>query len=223
MKDLNKQFIEERYCGEWKIPPVEKVRVRILTDLVGRNMKVLDLGCYEGSISALLKNKGNEITGVDLSFKALKFAQEKGVKPINADLSVKLPFRDNVFDVVLAAEVIEHLYDLKGFLLEVKRVLKKEGTLILSTPNLASLGRRLFLFFGKNPLIEVEFEKEAAGHIRYFVKKTLIDLLSKYGFEVRFFCSDAVNFDNSGRRFSSLLAKIFPGLGKSLIIKAMNK
>lgn len=223
MNNNYKDFIEARYGQDWKITLAEKVRVGILVRLAGSGKRILDIGCYDGTISKLLQNNNNKVIGTDLSNKAALIAKTKGITCIQSDVSQGLAFKNDTFDVVFAAEVIEHIFDLSFFMNEVKRVLKSNGLLILSTPNLASLGRRLCLLVGKNPLIEIENEEGSAGHIRYFVKDTFFELLLKYGFKIESFSSDVVNFDNSGKRFSRILARLFPGLGKSLITRAKNE
>ncbi len=55
---------------------------------------------------------------------------------------------------------------------------------------------------------------------RYFIKNTLVELLNAHEFDVDVFCSDIVNFDNSGKLFSTKLGRLFPTLGRSLIIRA---
>jgi len=62
-----------------------------------------------------------------------------------------LPFENNYFDFVFAGEIIEHLFDSRFFLKEVHRVLKINGYLILSTPNLARIDDRLKFLLGKTP------------------------------------------------------------------------
>ena len=68
-------------------------------------------------------------------------------------------------------------------MINVKKVVKKNGYIIYSTPNIASLGRRLMLLFGKNPYIEVSNHKEinlfnapVVGHIRYFTLNTMVKI-----------------------------------------------
>jgi len=103
-------------------------------------------------------------------------------------------------------------------------LLKPQGFFVLNTPNLASLGRRLSLLFGLNPIIELSPNKKlSSGHIRYFIKKTLFDLLNKHKFEIIDFKADVVNFSLSGRWHSSLLAKLISTLGRSLIVKCQKK
>jgi len=220
MKSINKiGFYGQRYFRVWSFSIADKVRMKIVIKLVGQGKKVLDVGCYNGTVSSLLA-QGNEVHGVDLSQKAVDLARQKGIKACLADAEDKLPFPNAFFDVVFAGEVIEHTFDTEWFLQEIGRVMKPSGSLVLTTPNLASLGRRIMLFIGKNPLIETSLKTEAAGHIRYFVKDTLFDLLRSHGFEIDTFTSDVVNFDNSGRHFSRRLAKLFPTLGKTLIVRA---
>jgi len=128
------------------------------------------------------------------------------------------------FDVVFAGEIIEHIYDTDAFLQEVYRVLKYDGDLILTTPNLATLGRRILLLFGKNPLIENSLRRDdSSGHIRYFIIETLLELLSLNGFKVVKVASTVINFTKNGSIKTRMLAKLFPSLGSTIIIKAIKK
>lgn len=151
----------------------------------------------------------------------VRIASRKGIKAKVADIEEEaIPFQEK-FDFVLAGEIIEHVFDTQEFLKKIPLVLKKDGRLIITTPNLASLGRRLLLLVGKNPLIETTAAPGQAGHIRYFVKRTLFDLLETSNFQIVRFTSDLVNFEPSGKIHSRLLAKTFPTLGKTLIVSAV--
>ncbi len=147
---LNREFIETVYSKEWVFTPAERVRASILLNMTGEDKQVLDVGCYNGRIGILLRAWQNKIFGTDLSYEALKVAHQKGIISIQADAAEVIPFKDGTFDVLVAAEIIAHVFDLDTFLTEMKRVLKKSGSLVLSTPNLASLGRRIYLLCGKN-------------------------------------------------------------------------
>lgn len=220
-KDILKDFTQTRYAEAWNIGPSDLIRIKILLSLVGSCRKVLDIGCYEGTISALIKERGNEVYGVDISEHAVELAKQKGIKAKVADVDDGLPFPDNFFDVVVAGEVIEHILNVDFLMEEIKRVLKTHGFTVITTPNLASLGRRILLLLGKNPLIETRWTRGSAGHVRYFTKDTLFELLRIHGLIIDVFCSDVLNFDNSGRHFSTKLTKLFPTLGRSLIVRAL--
>lgn len=92
---------------------------------------VLDLGCGDGTVSNQLVAKGLDVTGVDISRKALQYSEGKS---IIASLD-QLPFLDYPFDLVICAEVLEHL-PLKIYervLKEIERVAKEY--IIITTPN----------------------------------------------------------------------------------------
>ena len=115
--------------------------------------------------------------------------------------------------------------DTDFFIDEIKRVLKPNSFLILSTPNIASLGRRFLLLFGKNPYFEASFgypNEAHAGHIRFFTKDLLLGYLEHRGFGRIKFTSNVVNFTPSGKIASKLLADLVPTFGGSLIVKAKN-
>lgn len=203
----------------------ERIRISKIVSMAGSGNKILDVGCFDGTIGKILIDRGNEVWGIDASEEAVKLAKEKGVEATVGNLEETFDFEDNFFDACIAAEVIEHIMDTDFFMKEIKRILKPGGSLILSTPNVASLGRRLMLLFGKNPYFEASFgfpSYATAGHIRFFTKNLLISFLEFEEFRVTDFSSDIVNFSGNGRLFSKKLAYIFPTLGKSLIVKARN-
>jgi len=219
--EKKRQFHDDRYGEPASYPPADHVRISMILELIGRPHRVLDIGCRDGYISSLIMKQGNRVTGLDVSRGAVTLAKERGIDAREGDIENGLFFDNESFDVVLMGEVIEHLFSVDRALTEVHRVLRPSGYLVVSTPNLASLGRRLLLLFGRNPLIEVSFAGNAAGHVRYFVKPTLLNLLKSHNFKVDSVISDVVNFDNSGNLFSSKLARIAPGLGKSIIVRAI--
>ncbi len=99
---------------------------------------VLDIGCGAGHGSNILSKKFSEVKGVDISSEAIEYARENWSQQ-NIEFIVgsalNIPFDKETFDIVTAFEVFEHIEDWRSFLLEVKRVLKKDGVLFISTPN----------------------------------------------------------------------------------------
>lgn len=213
------QFNEQRYGPEVKLCGIN-MRIKKMVLLIGRNRKVLDLGCTDGLVGNILMDLSNEVDGIDASEQAVRKACLRGVRARVGNLEEEFPYPDGCFDDIFAGEIIEHIYNIDLFLEEIYRVLKLNGSLVLSTPNLATFGRRLLLLFNKNPHIEISFTGEAAGHIRYFVKDTLFQILGKHHFRVKLYTSDIVNFNASGTIHSYWLANLFPTLGQSLIVKA---
>jgi ubiquinone/menaquinone biosynthesis C-methylase UbiE len=102
------------------------------------NQIALDIGCGSGHGSSTLAQKFKEVHGVDISHEAIDYAKTYWQQPnINFKVgdSLNIPFPDNTFDVVVAFEVFEHLTDWRKFLSEIKRVLKPDGIVYISTPN----------------------------------------------------------------------------------------
>ena len=185
-------------------------------------LRVLDLGCLDGTIGSVLTADGHRVSGVDASKPAIEKAIARGLDARIGNLEEPLPFESESFDAVFAGEIVEHIFKVEVMLDEMRRVLKPGGFAVITTPNLAALGRRLLLLFNRNPLVEIDFSKpEAAGHIRYFIWSTLERLLEEHGFKVVERTSDLVNFNASGSVSSRWLARCFPSIGRSLIVKAV--
>jgi len=215
-------FNSIRYAKAQSLEYSGRVRVEKILDLIGSKRTVLDVGCGDGSIAKLIKANGNNVYGLENSSGAVQLAFEKGisVKEFNVE-EEKWPGFGFKFDVVFAGEIIEHLFNTDKFLQNIYSVLKDDGCLVLTTPNIATLGRRIMLLLGINPLIETTARENDAGHIRYFTKASLVKLLIENGFMVTRFQSDVINFSNTGRYYTKLIPKIFPTLGRTLIFKAI--
>jgi len=145
------------------------------------NFLILDIGCGFGWGTKYLSLKGH-VYGVDIDqetvFKTRKrYKSCQKIKFLAAD-ALKLPFKDRKFDVIVSIENIEYVFDTNGYLKEMKRVIKKNGILVVSTPNKSHLGHRLKQLIGVdywvNPFHPVEFSE-----------KELSTLLEKNGFKVK--------------------------------------
>ena len=192
--------------------------------LLPKNGKVLDIGCFNGYFLDLLKDKGYETYGVDASTSAVAQCVKNGHLAFEANLEESIPYEDNFFDAVTGLEIIEHLADTDTLINEIKRVLKPGGILIFSTPNFFSLSRRLMTLFGINPYFEASFSfpPKMAGHLRFFTHNLLEGFLKNHNFEINYSGSDVVNFNSSGTLFSTKLARIFPKIGRGIVISATN-
>lgn len=100
--------------------------------------KVLDIACGEGYGSNLLASKAAHVTGMDIDQPTIEKAGAK-YKRDNLSFAVakaeKIPAADNVFDLVVSFETLEHLQDHHAMIKEIKRVLKPDGLLLISTPD----------------------------------------------------------------------------------------
>jgi len=135
----------------------------ILT-LVPKNAKVLDVGCGLGILMQRLKEERNcEVIGVDISINAAEYVHRKGMKVLVAKVPL-IPFKDNVFDVVIATEFLEHFPNPSRIYSEILRVLNDSGKFILSVPE------------NHGPDTNRE-------HLKTFTMGSLAKLISKYADE----------------------------------------
>ena len=193
----------------------------ILENIPDNNLKILDIGCWDGSYAARYMKKTNKIYGIESSIFASKVALKKGIVVKQGDFMEKTFFNDAKFDIVVAGEVIEHVFDTDLFLQKIRKLLRNRGILILTTPNVASLPRRILLFLGINPVLENRtLINESAGHIRYFTFSDMYRLLKDNKFNVLKSESDILNFNNKGTLYSTLIPKIYKKFGRTIMIVA---
>ncbi len=117
----------------------------IASRTAGAATRVLDAGCGAGPALRWLVSKGYAAFGSDFIYfplvAARKLVPEAPV--LCADLKTPFPFRDGSFNVVLLSEVVEHLHEVPQLLGECLRVLRPDGYLLVTTPNLWDVRRPL--------------------------------------------------------------------------------
>ncbi len=150
------------YCGGARVPYLHR--------WIGQGKKVLDLGCRDGMLTAGYA-EGNQVVGVDIDQHALKLAEERlGIETRWLDLNAEWPFEEGTFDVVVACELMEHVFFLDQFLEKVRKTLRAGGMFIGSVPNAFRMRNRLKFLLGK------EIENDPT-HVRMFSRGRLEKVL----------------------------------------------
>jgi 2-polyprenyl-6-hydroxyphenyl methylase/3-demethylubiquinone-9 3-methyltransferase len=183
---------------------IRPILVQYLIDLPS-GAKLLDLGSGNGALLASFRDRGWELTGVDISKSGVEIAQQRfpSINFFLADATEPItdPALVGQFDVVISTEVLEHVYNPRGLIANAYRLLKPGGQFILSTPYHGYLKNLVLALAGKGdshyyPLFD-------HGHIKFWSIKTLSTAYWEAGFE-------DLEFHGAGRG---------PFLWKSMIMK----
>ncbi|PIN94898.1 hypothetical protein COU53_01765 [Candidatus Pacearchaeota archaeon CG10_big_fil_rev_8_21_14_0_10_30_48] len=184
------------------IIPREKVSLEFMKKLkLKNNPLILDAGCGDGRFTEfIIKQFGTNVKGLEYSKEGLEICKKKKIDIKFADFNEKLPFKEKYFDVIYAGEVIEHLYNPDKFLEECNRVLKDDGFIIITTPNLCNWYNRVLMLFGIQPIfIEtstldtrvgagilkvLKRDHHPVGHIRIFNATALEDIFKLQNFKI---------------------------------------
>jgi SAM-dependent methyltransferase len=159
---------------------------------VGTGLKLLDLGCRDGTLTAEYA-PGNEVIGVDIDDAALERCRQRlGIETLQLNLnSERLPFADGSLDVVITAEILEHLQFPDDAVAEVHRVLAPGGLFLGSVPNSFRLKNRLRFLMGR------DFELDPT-HLHHFSPGSLRKLVSRFtATQVQCICSRYLWFSPS--------------------------
>jgi len=166
--------------------------------------KFLDVGCGLGMGLAYAHRLGFELYATEYDQGAIEFVQEKfPVKVFKGDLS-EAKFPSNHFDFIHISHVIEHVLDPKGYLIEMKRILKPGGTLAIGTPNMSSLLYRSYKWFNHLTL-KVPRIVDGLEHTFIFPFDLLAKITEEQGFTKRLHYSYAL-----GDKYSNLIRYKMP-------------
>jgi len=194
---------------------------------ISKNKKILDVGCNTGNLGEkLIKEKSCRVFGIDNSKNAVLMARKKLDKVMLFDLETyKIPFPNEKFDVIIFADVLEHVRYPEKILKKYSSMLKSNGIILASLPNVANINIRLNLFFGK-------WNYQDAGildrtHMRFFTKKTIVSLFKNSGYKIIKIDSTPgfsfifLRYFNILKKLKGLLCKVAPKLlGLQFIIIA---
>lgn len=164
--------------------PIERNRFTFLTESIKEGNRVLDIGANHGHLADEIRKKGNSVFAFDLPEvvrKGIRKHPKLNWKAGSAE--EKLPYADNFFDVVIASEIIEHLLELNNFLDEVHRILKPEGRLLVTTPNVARPVNAIQLLVG-HVARGFFHDQEKPMHIRFYTPLTLVNTLKQHDFKI---------------------------------------
>jgi len=159
-------------------------RVEEALKLFEQGNMLLDVGCGEGTLGLLAQKKVRRVFGIDFSQIALWRAKSKNNQVVKSNIGKEgLPFKSCTFDIVTCLDVIEHVFDPAGLLCEIRRVLKENGILILTTPNIRFIEHlSQLLLKGKFPKTSDDFESYNGGHIQYFTFSDIDGILRQNKF-----------------------------------------
>lgn len=176
-----------------------------------KNAVLLDCGCWDGINTKKFGNiiGTNSLYGIELNKNKANEAKKNGINVKISDLNKKLPYNNNSFGVIIAYHVIEHLVNVRLFASELHRILKKNGYVIIGTPNLASWHNVFALVIGlqpfSGPTIKPDYksdckvimelnkarmkkvfseESETLDHVKVMTAKALIGLLKDSDFKI---------------------------------------
>ena len=162
------------------------VRREIIDEVPIGSDSVLEVGCAEGRTGAVLKAEGRArwVAGIELMDVAANQARSVLDQVLSGNIeNMVLPFAEGQFDVIILADVLEHLVDPWSTLHHLKFYLKTNGLFIVSLPNVRNWRVLMpLLFNGK-----WEYQDEGImdrTHLRFFTRTGMIDLLRVCGFEI---------------------------------------
>lgn len=184
-EDQIKKLYGENYYDGWGFKNNEEMvrRIKTLTfhrrfDEIEKYMhpgNVLDVGCDMGfSLEAALERKW-EPYGVELSEYSSNIAKKKFGKAVFSGTLEEAHFQSDYFDAITMSDLIEHVPNPNELLQEVKRILKPNGLLAITTPDIASLSSKIM----RKQWVNIKLE-----HLFYFSPHTITQTLEKNGFGV---------------------------------------
>jgi len=157
-------------------------------------LTILDIGVGYGFLAAAMKQAGHRVFALDFFYGkvAEQVCRQFKIPLLNLNVeSHELPFQNESFDAVVLAEVIEHFTsDPVRHLQKIRRVLKKDGMLIVTTPNRLSAVNRIKRFLGREDSLTYETPVTVGGdpylygHHRLFCLDELEEILQKGGYQV---------------------------------------
>jgi len=218
---------------------INKILKNILANLDNVE-KILDVGSVKSTVDFLREIfSDSTIYALNIDKKALKeIPKERNLKVVLRDCQDMANFKNNFFDLIFCNQVLEHVLYPEKCLHECHRILKKNGTMVFTTPNLASWFNRLLLLFGYQPsnyTVSEEFKnlglptflhkENIYDHPRVFTLRALKEIFEKTGFKITYL--NVVNHAYPGqpyRRIRQILNMFLPRNWKeNIIVEAVKR
>jgi|SRR5687767_3013927 len=166
------------YAYEYEKPMPESTRIsyeNLMEDLEPYRLsnKILDVGCGEGWILEIAKQRGWEVYGTEFSSRAFEICQKKGIKMYQGKLEPG-KMEEKEYDVIISSETIEHINNPQEEIANIFSLLRKGGLFYATTPNFNSYLRYIL----KSRYNIIEYPE----HLCYYTRKTINRLFKSNGF-----------------------------------------
>ena len=133
-----RNYDQNRYRSDQQKKIDERAKSVVL-DLAGdvEHKLMLDCGCGTGRFAGLFEQRGARVVGMDTSGNMIKIAKKKvpSAEFVIGDV-FSMPFKERQFDIVVCSQVLTHLHEYKKPLLEMKRIIKENGTITIDIRNI---------------------------------------------------------------------------------------
>jgi methionine biosynthesis protein MetW len=210
--------VERLYSAIWDrklaapiTPPAPGTRLAVGVVLARRYAggTLLDVGCGDGTLAALVSGSFDTLHGIELVRGAAQRAAGRGVVALVANLDRDgLPYRDRSVNLVTCLDVVEHVLNPRRLVTEIARILRPGGHCILATPNIRYWRylRRLAVA-GHFPHTSGDTEGYDGGHLHYFTFRDVEELLRSARLRP---IARAATYGGRGRRLPAVLRSYPP-------------
>jgi len=149
-----------------------------------KDTRVLELGVGDATLTEQMNEKGARVSCIELDPEYAELAKPyaQDIRIENVEEITFLPEDGVPYDIIVAADILEHLVSPETVLSKLKAGLKKNGQLIVSLPNVANIYVRMNLFFGRFPYHSKGILDQT--HLHFFTLKSMHKLLTKTGWTV---------------------------------------
>ena len=163
--DISSYFVE---YSKW-----DNFEKEVLKYAYGR---VLDIGAGTGKHSLYLQNKGFEVYAIDISPLTVAIMKQRGVRNAQVMDLMELKFPENYFDAITLFHVFEHLAEPKQMLEIIAKIIKTNGIVVFSFPNISSFQSKIF----KGKWLHLDPPR----HLFFFEPKDFINIMQGHGFKI---------------------------------------
>jgi len=199
-KEISKFYAEEFYSGDYKNFNDSSLEVQLndeeffkgrwqqiyenfleIKKKLKKNTTMLDVGCGWGLALQYFQSKGIQCYGFDPAKEAVEYGRNKGLNLKHAGLNSMDVFNGKKFDLISLINVLEHLADPEIALKQIKKIIHKDGILMIDVPN----EYNKFQVAGKKVHNLDEWWFAPPNHLNYFSRESLSNLLDEIGFKIK--------------------------------------
>lgn len=193
---------------------IQRDEYEIITELIPEGKSVIDLGCGDGSLLKLLKQKNIKGEGIEISSSGVLSARKKGLKVSRGRIDVPLKYKDKKFDYAICNVTLQMVMYPEVLIREMKRISKKQ---IITFPNFAFILNRLDLLInGRMPKFMIPgYEWYSTGHIHQLSIKDFRKMCDAENLQI---LDEKHIFPKRVVFFSQFFLRFFPNLFASTAI-----